>query len=364
MADPTEKLLNIGILAALAAAAILAYKFLAGTTGIGSTPKCPEGQTWRGDCEGLAGMPGLLCSLGGWVAGGQGQCIPSDEVPPVVPLPKDEHGCIIGVQHYCEAPDRKCRDIAQSCTPATGSPGECYEWSVLEGKWVYSPSLPGCGIITCPDGSQHYKENCPTDKPRCDISECTPGEQVCVDGIPKICIPLGIGCEQSGFWANGGVACKPASLLKQCPSGSWVDLNNPPGITLAQACAGSEKKIITNEHYDDCIRRVMDAFKGAYGSPEGQAAAIACETDTSRNALATRTELKAFISTCEASGKKVMGWSGSIVTPYKGTFNDPYEWARAFGHEITGSLTKGYEGNPDTFPGSETVYCYKQNPGW
>jgi hypothetical protein len=108
----------------------------------------------------------------------------------------------------------------------------------------------------------------------------------------------------------------------------------------------------------------MDAFKGAYGSPEGQAAAIACETDTSRNALATRTELKAFISTCEASGKKVMGWSGSIVTPYKGTFNDPYEWARAFGHEITGSLTKGYEGNPDTFPGSETVYCYKQNPGW
>lgn len=159
------------------------------------------------------------------------------EVPLPVVLPKDEHGCIIGVQHYCDLPDLKCRDIAQKCTPAAGKPGTCYEWDVLSGRWIYSPSLPDCGIITCPDGSQHYKENCPVKIDPCPVSECTPGSIICASGIPKVCVEGGIECRDHGVWSIGGNACKPVSNIVDCRCGK-VDLNNPPGTTCETACKG------------------------------------------------------------------------------------------------------------------------------
>lgn len=369
-ADPTEKLLNIGIIAGLAAAAFLAYKFFTGTPGLGSTPKCPAGEKWVGDCEGTTGLPGLLCGIGGFVAGAQGQCVPTGKVPPVVPLPKDEHGCIIGVQHYCEAPDRKCRDKAQACTPAE-SPGSCYEWSPLFGKWIYSPTMPGC---------------VPTKLipviPKCAESECTPGAAMCAEGIPKVCVPLGTGCEDRGLWANGGSACKPKSVLKQCASGAWVDLNNKPGITLEEACRGSANKPILNEFFDDCIRGCGQTKPGqvmCVGSREacnasGATVSLgenlyanqlaidigtcmkACETDTSRNDLANPREVAAFIAGCPG----LVG--GLPVDTPVGRFEDGRAFCDRFGHTFIDQITKGYAGG--TFPHATNLVCYKQNPRW
>lgn len=402
--EPSQKLVDYGIIAGIAIAAFFIWNAFFKK----EAPKeCPPGQHAVNPCEGQLGWPAFLCNLGRNVTGAFLDCKP-DTIPggtstptiipgvdlvcpdgtvlengickpvnvPAKPLPLDSFGCVMGLQKWCPI-DKKCMDQSRSCTPDPAlipSPGACYEWSPTFHKWLYSPSMPGCDPASLKPVL-----------PQCAESECTPGTAVCVDGISKVCEPLGTGCEDKGIWARGGNACKPATLLKQCPTGAWVDLNNPPGITLEEACAGSGVKNITNRFYDDCMRSCGQTAPGqkmckgtkeqcaAFGATvpladglyanqlaiDIGAACKACETDTSRNALATRADLTRFVNECQAAGNQVMGWSGSEYTS-KGHFTDPYEWARAFGHSLTGELTKGYQGNPDTYPGSNTIYCFRR----
>jgi hypothetical protein len=256
--EPSQKLVDYGIIAGIALAAYFVWTAFFKK----EAPKqCPPGQTAVNPCEGQMGWPAFLCNLGRNVTGAFLDCKPDttpglDVCPagsileggickpvnvPVVPLPRDTFGCLLGTQRWCPI-DEKCMDIARSCTPDPAlipSPGPCYEWSPTFHKWLYSPSMPGCeSMITCPDGSEHYPGNCPVKIPKCAESECIPGTLVCVDGISKICVPLGAGCEDRGFWTTTTIdLCKLQSQIVDCSCGK-VDLNNPPGNTCEKACAG------------------------------------------------------------------------------------------------------------------------------
>jgi len=226
---------DIGILAALGIGAYLIWSRLSA-----GTSKA---------CDTLVGLPRVLCEIGWQVAGGTtvfdqdkicaslggtwnestGMCL----IAPHTPLPRDGHGCLLNTQHWCDS-DNQCRDIAQGCTPAAGCPPYT-EWSPLFSKCIATGEM-----ITCPDGSTHYPGNCPsvTVIPKCQVSECSPGQTICDNGIPKICLPSGSGCEGSGFWATTNIdLCKPPSMIVDCSCGK-IDLNNPPGTTCETACKG------------------------------------------------------------------------------------------------------------------------------
>jgi hypothetical protein len=251
-------------------------------TDVGGAKCKSEGGTWKDapdcvctgskppgnlNCECSPGQSELCVSTGGtWHECMDDRITPRCECvyPLPVVLPRDEHGCLVGNQHYCGAPDHKCRDAAQHCTPLTGKPGDCYEWDVLSGRWIYSPSIPGCGIITCPDGSQHYKVNCPVIVDPCPASECIPTSTICIDGIPKVCVEGGVGCRDRGIWSPGGNACKPKTNIVNCPGCGLIDLANTPDGhmgTCAELCKPMPKTCDWN-----CAQPACNSinFTGAY----------------------------------------------------------------------------------------------------
>ena len=228
--DIPAQLKDVGLIAGVIAGAYLLWRYV-----LPKEPTCPAGTHFADQCADVQGLPKVLCEIGRFASGGLGlECVP-DAVIPIKPLERDDHGCLLGTQHYCET-DKLCRDIAQACTPIEGCPPNT-EWSPTHNKCISVG-----GMIDCPGSNVHtYPELCPGVNPiipACPMpNECTPGEIVCDNGISRLCVSQGTGCEERGIWAKGGNACKAPSMLVQCSCGT-VDLIS--GITCEQACAPGE----------------------------------------------------------------------------------------------------------------------------
>jgi|GEM_PF-5669794 len=364
--EPSQKLVDYGIIAGIALAAYFVYTAFFKK----EAPKvCPAGQHAVNPCEGQIGWPAFLCNLGRNVTGAFLDCKPDSgsgdlSCPagsvlengvckpvnvPVVPLQRDSFGCLIETQRWCPI-DKMCMDNARSCTPEPSmipSPGACYEWSPTFHEWVYSPTMPGC--------VPYYE--IPPVIPRCAESECTPGVTMCDNGISKICVPLGIGCEDRGFWDTSKIdLCKELTNIVKCSCG-LVDLNNPPGNTCQKACATLIQPVVTNKFYFECLQDAMNQCPGPeYTSPNCVAKRLACMTDTSKNNLANASEVAKWKSECPG----VVG--GLPVDTPIGTFSDARDFTEAFGHVLISEIHKGYTGGD--YPMYEHLICYKQNPTW
>jgi len=169
-----------------------------------------------------------------------------------------------------------CKDVNMPvCPPGTlWRDGRCVPYDVdipgtckLPEKWdailkrCINPNQPG--MIVCPDGSEHYPGNCPTDTQMCGGWNCTQAksninswiynnnrDMLCDHPDPKFqgdarntwlaqYMPEAM-ADVLRICATGQT---PHSNIQKCPSGALVDLNNPPGITLEEACKGSEPDV-------------------------------------------------------------------------------------------------------------------------
>lgn len=336
-----ETIKTVGILAAVGIGAYLIWSRL--STG---TSKA---------CDTLVGLPRVLCEIGWQVTGGT-TILDQDKICASLGGVWNEATglCVMGTKP-CPEGTLWTAGLAGTgyCRPYDiDPPGDC----TLPKKWdaiLKRCMSPSPGKKTCPDGSivsdyitciPSTVKPCPTNNGAGgDFKSCEDGSQVC------------------DIWTcpENNRTIIPSNIVR-CPSGALVTL--VPGLSLTQACEGSGSKVITNPHYGDCMRGVEHTFQYTDHGAAYQAAKTACETDTSVTG-GTRAQQNTFIAACQGIGNLVMGWSGSMVTP-SGTFNDPYAWADRFGHQITGQFVKGYIGNPELYPGSGTLYCYKQNPSW
>ena len=248
---------NVLILGAVAAGAYLIWSRLQAGT---STA-----------CNTLVGLPRILCELGWQVSGGT-TVFDQDKIcamlggtwnaatglchiggggsgTPTV----DSHGCYVDSQHWCET-EARCLDNAQHCLPpgpGAGRPGACYEWSPTFGQWLYSPNAEGC--------VPYYEEpldtaQCGKYTGMCDRAYANVRSWINARSKPLLCnnaqdpnLQTWIAQFMPDDYAEvlkicNGAYDKPDTNLQQCPNGAWVDLNNPPGTTLAAACQGSEVK--------------------------------------------------------------------------------------------------------------------------
>jgi hypothetical protein len=246
-------------------------------------------------------------------------------------------------------------DNSRSCTPEESlipSPGPCYEWSPTFHKWLYSPGLPGCVPYT-----EHPVA------PTCAESECTPGEQLCdANGISRICVPQGAGCEDRGIWSQGGNACKLATNIVQCECG-LVDLNNPPGTTCESACA-------TLATGSDCQASIAD-FK-ICAARKGET--VNWCTDLAGNPLVAMQKRgyevgevytgpgqfdNPNMKRCmwkksdRASESEFNSWANSCRAAGNFTALTPHE-----GYITLDSIDRAYVGGE--YPGAVTIYCLKK----
>jgi hypothetical protein len=351
--EPSQKLVDYGIIAGVLLAGYVVWTMFFKK----EAPKeCPAGQKAVNPCEGQIGWPAFLCNLGRNVTGAFLDCKPDitpggDGCPagsilengmckpvniPAVPTLYDQFGCVMQLQKWCPI-DKKCMDNTRSCTPDPAlipSPGACYEWSPTFHQWLYSPSMPGCeSMITCPDGSMHYPGNCPTVIPKCAESECTPGATLCADGISKICVPLGIGCEERGFWANTTIDfCKAATNIVDCACGK-VDISIAG--SCAKACAGYVPPNYTTATYFQCLKEhptpVPSGFMCGQITPEGCKAQYGSDVEMVNGCCesATLHRQKAEMKVCLATPRPpdpTLGWENWISS------------CRGAGHSVTTSI--------------------------
>ena len=229
-------------------------------------------------CNTLVGLPRVLCELG-WQVGGGTTVFDQDKICAMLGgtwnaatglchigkgggggIPdKDSHGCYVDSQHWCET-DGRCLDNAQTCLPGGadhGRPGPCYEWSPTFGKWLYSPSQEGCvpyfdihPVVT--------PEQCGKYTGMCDRAFGNVRDWINTRQKTSLCknqqdpdLHTWIAEFMPYDYAEvlricNGAYDKPVSNIQTCPDGSKVDLNNPPGTTLDQACT---KIIFTTGKY-------------------------------------------------------------------------------------------------------------------
>jgi len=296
--EPSQKLVDYGIIAGIGLAAYFVWTAFFKK----EAPKeCPVGQHSVNPCDGQIGWPAFLCNLGRNITGAALDCKPDTEIP-VVPVVPGETTAPCTQLNLCKALDAfslglvKCNPmpICNESVPNYAeakrladklSAGSCFTDTELTYARLSEPTLfnmikdRGCvarppheqcpvnsewdyilskcvsteKMVTCPDGSQHYPGFCPVVIPKCAESECIPDTTMCDNGIPKVCIPLGTGCEDRGMWAVGGTACKPLSNIVDCSCGK-IDLNNPPGTTCESACKGAPPSWTIPVDYATCMR--------------------------------------------------------------------------------------------------------------
>lgn len=230
-------------------------------------------------CNTLVGLPRVLCELGWQVSGGT-TIFDQDKICAMFGgtwnaatglchigggsgIPdKDSHGCYVDSQHWCDT-DNKCRDNAQACTPGGKSPGACYEWSPTFGKWIYSPTMPGC--IPYYDDTT-ITETCGKYTGRCD--EAISNVRSWINSRSKELLCNNPNDQGLTTWIAEfmpydyaevvkicqGIYDKPVTNIQKCPDGTLVDLNNPPGTTLEEAC--------TNVNPGACKINMLDAMRG------------------------------------------------------------------------------------------------------
>jgi hypothetical protein len=234
-----DKIESIGVLGLIAAAAYLLYTRWDNITS--SLCKLPFAREFFGEemCPNIE----QNCPAGSW-ENTAGTCCPDNTNTYEggicinrIPRTQDEHGCWTDIQHWC-ATDNQCRDNAQACTPSTGCE-PCYEWSPTFAKCLYSPTKcppePCKKTKACDDGSYVCPENAcpPWTQPHRDM-QCICGNQVFTLTA----------AEEAAYQGCGDYCDKVHPIdcdgVQRCPvTGAFVDLCNPPGITLEQACKGS-----------------------------------------------------------------------------------------------------------------------------
>ena len=245
MAHIEERVMNIGILAALVGGVYLVYKMFSG----GGTWKWPTLPTWPTICDPFSSA---WCVLGGGSVTDACVCIPA------VDDPTDAHGCHANYQHWCST-DGKCFDNAQACTPAGGCP-DCEEWSPMYSQCLFSPSKCVDDHI-CSDGtSRHSYQPCPECSP---TKACSDGSYVCPTDVcpPYIPDPVEHSCTcgsvvydhisdvEIGRYGSCGSWCDalhPTPVDEPCPcDNGYFSTYNPP-IGWHMCCHKAEPGL---EHY-------------------------------------------------------------------------------------------------------------------
>ena len=157
-----------------------------------------------------------------------------------------------------------------------------------------------------------------------------------------------------------------------------VDLNNPPGTTLAQACVRYNDPVVS-----DCVADCAGAQPGQ-GSSCGSAeycrskvnndgwemvGSNCCNSPLTAEcwqkcksgeykpqpSIAVRQAIDdAWIAHCRAGGNEISGFP--VDTP-RGTFTDPRTWTNEFGYSYISELTKNYSGGE--FPWANRLVCYR-----
>jgi hypothetical protein len=185
---------------------------------------------------------------------------------------------------------------------------------------------------------------------------------MCVDGISKICVPLGAGCEDKGIWSQGGQACKIASNIVDCSCGK-VDLNNPPGTTCETACpiaAGVDCQASIKD-FEVCIARegkivnwctdlagnpLVAMLKKGYEPAEEYTGPGQFDNPNmkrcawKKSGKASEAEFNVWAKSCRDAG--------NVASTYP-TYP---------GYETLDSIDRAYTGGE--FPGAGTIFCLKK----
>ena len=235
---------------------------------------------------------------------------------------------------------------------------------------------PQPGKKNCPDGSWVYEyQTCPGQPLDCSSKKpwepC--GNETTIDGYPveRMCAWITEGVDrQDGNYCMWETVAKTlgcfgglknwfgfchgetgggGNKLVQCPDGGLAQLL--PGMSVKQSCDARESLIVINKHYGDCLVQVMHKCKADWGdTPECVQMADDCRWDTSRNNLATRKETRAWIDACPG----VVGTLPPEINEESWCANNGLGWT------CLSSLTKGYIGNPDWYPGHDRLICFQR----